>query len=475
MALKNTKFGPQKIGEMLKDRKNLFFAGIGGISMNSLAHLSMLRGFDVAGYDRSESDITRKLEKNGAKVYYEANESHMKDREALIYTVAMPESNPEYRYAEENSIPVISRSDYLGYLMSDYRTRIGVSGTHGKSTTTAMIGKIFKDAGDRPTVLNGAVMKETGTVDIIGDRDYFVFEACEYMDSFLEFFPTIAVVLNIEVDHVDYFNSLNQIVDSFTNFINIAGSDGYAVINLNDKDCIAAAEKSVCKVVSFAHENSNADYYSDNEVSVGGFPEFDVMHEGKKLARIKLKIPGEHNVSDALAAFAAASLCGVDPETIAASLSSFEGIKRRMEKICETDRGSHLYTDYAHHPTEITASIRGIRKICTGKLKIVFQPHTFSRTASLFDDFVRAFAGSEADEIILCDIYPARETNVYGVSSEMLSEAINAQSKPCSIVGDFDKTAEYVYSSSGEDDIIVVMGAGDVVKVSDIITDRHKA
>jgi UDP-N-acetylmuramate--alanine ligase len=315
-------------------------------------------------------------------------------------------------------------------------------------------------------------MKETGTVDMIGGSEYFAFEACEYMDSFLDFNPTVAVVLNIELDHVDYFKSIGQIRDSFTAFMNLTGEDGYAVININDKDCIMAAEGVKSRCVTFAHENPAADYYSDNETLADGYPEFDVCHHGETLAHVKLKVPGEHSVSDALAAFAACALSGIDPEIIAEGLSSYEGIGRRMDKICVTKSGAVLYSDYAHHPTEIATTLSGVDKICRGKLNVVFQPHTFSRTAELFDDFVRAFAECGADEIVLCDIYPARETNIYGVSSAALAEAIAKTGKKCIAAESFDAAAEYINSVSGTGDVILVMGAGDVIKVADAIEEK---
>ena len=469
MALPNSRLGADKIEQILSGRKRLFFAGIGGVSMNSLAHVSMLRGYDVAGYDRSRTPITEKLESLGIKVYYEACQENMRDRDVLIYTVAMPPDTPEIVYAREHEIPMISRSDYLGYLMMSYDKRIGVSGTHGKSTTTAMIGCILREAGKEPTVLNGAVMKETGTVDIIGKHDYLSFEACEYMDSFLDFNPNIAVVLNIELDHVDYFKSIRQIRDSFTAFINRTGKDGIAILNLNDKDCVRIAKKAECRVISFAHENPLADYYSGNETVTDGYPEFDILHDGKKLARVRLNVPGEHNVSDALAAFAACVTAGADPESAARALSNYSGICRRMEKLGYTHSGAQLFSDYAHHPTEIKATLRGIRKVCRGKLTVIFQPHTFSRTYELFDGFAEALSSPEADEVILCDIYPARETNIYGVSSEQLSSRIRQDGKKSMYFDEFEKAAEYADSVSGPDDIVMIMGAGDIIRIADLL------
>ena len=474
MALPNTHFGADYINNLLDGSKHIFFAGIGGVSMNALAHITHLRGHRVSGYDRSESDITRKLEAMGVTVYYESDGSHLKDCDALVYTVAMPADNPEYVYAGEHGIPCISRADYLGYIMTGFRNRIGISGTHGKSTTTGMVSRILTNAGVDPTVFNGAAMKESGTVDIIGGHDYFAFEACEYMDSFLDFNPSVAVVLNIELDHLDYFHSIEQIIESFRNFMALTGENGYAIVNRNDTNCMKAAEGYAGTLVTFGRNNPEADFYSANEGECGGYPAFDLMHRGETIARITLQVPGEHLIADALSAFAAASVCGISPEKAAEGLAKYEGICRRMEKLCVTASGAALFTDYAHHPTEIAATMGGARKICGGRLNLVFQPHTFSRTAELFDEFVEAFSACGADEIVLCDIYPARETNIYGVSSDMLAEKIAAAGKVCSVIHTFEEAAAYADKISGEGDMILVMGAGDVIKVAEMIEKKNE-
>jgi len=473
MALPNTHHGAEYISSLLDERRNLFFAGIGGVSMNSLAKISHLRGHNVSGYDRSPSEITKKLEDMGITVYYESDAAHVMDCDALIYTVAMPETTPEYAYAKEHGIPLISRADFLGYIMTGYKHRLGISGTHGKSSTTGMVARVLTYAGCNPTVFNGAILKESGSVDMIGDDDFFVFEACEYMDSFLDFNPTSAVILNLELDHVDYFASIEQIRDSFAKFISITGECGSSVINLDCENSVLAAKNYAGKKITYSRGNSDADYYSANEMISGGYPEFDVMSHGEVLAHVKLKVTGEHNISNALAAFALCHMHGVDADKIAAGLSSYDGIGRRMEKICTTTSGADVYTDYAHHPTEIATTLSGARGICRGKLHVIFQPHTFSRTAELFDDFVNALSESGADEITLCEIYPARETNIYGVSSAMLSGKIDAAGCTCHVARDFADAAEYADSVSADGDMIIVMGAGDVIEVAKKFAEKY--
>lgn len=473
MALPNTHFGPFGIESLLKDKQNIFFAGIGGVSMNSLAFLAMRRGYSVSGYDRAPSAITARLEAAGIPVYYESSAEHVKDADALVYTVAMDAANPEYAWAKEHGIPLISRADFLGWLMTGYERRIGVSGTHGKSTTTGMIARVLTHAGADPTVLNGAPMRETGAVDRIGSHRFFAFEACEYMDSFLDFQPTLAVILNIEMDHVDYFSSLEQIRSSFLKFAGLTGPEGIAVLNLDDENCRRILPSLPCRAVTFSRRGS-ADYVSAGESMAGGFASFDILHGGTSV-HVDLKVPGEHNISNALAAFAAAVEYGIDPVSAAEGLSSYEGIARRMERICGTDRGADVYSDYAHHPTEIAATLKAARAVCPGKLRVVFQPHTYSRTAELFDGFVSAFADSGADEVLFCDIYAARETNTYGVSSAQLADAVSDRGKPAFHAGSFAEAADWAYGRSGAGDMILVMGAGDVEKVGSILKERAGA
>lgn len=464
MALDNTHFGASKIENILKNKKKLFFDGIGGVSMCSLARISKLRGFEVSGYDRAETDITRQLEAEGITVYYEANASHVNDCDALIYTVAIPEDNPEYKIAIEKGIPRISRADYLGYLMSGYKHRIGVSGMHGKSTTTSMTEAAFSAAGLDPTVSCGALMKDVGSAHRIGGEDFFIFEACEYMDSFLDFYPTLAIILNIEMDHVDYFHSMEQIRASYNAFLKRTNG-GTALVNCCDDDVMKAAEGFDGNIVTFGVQEKSADYCADDISFVGGCGHFSVYLKNELLCKIELKVPGAHCICDALAAAAAAHLCGAEPSLIAKGLSSFEGAGRRMDK-CGTaaKSGADIYTDYAHHPTEIMTTLAAASEMGYDKVYCVFQPHTYSRTSELFDDFSKSLSG-KADEIILAPIYSARETNIYGVSSEELADAVRSRGQDCRFIGQFEDIAEYLEKTATERDMIIVMGAGDITKV----------
>lgn len=328
-------------------------------------------------------------------------------------------------------------------------------------------------------------MKESGSYNIIGKKDYFVFEACEYMDSFLDFSPTSALVLNIEHDHVDYFASIEQVKESFLKFMLLAGEQGgMAVVNLNDKNSVDAASGYKGKLVTFAVDNkpvygvtenssSQADYIAQNITVSGGYPSFEIVHKGKAIANIKLKVPGVHSVSDALAACSVCHSIGISSEAIEIGLNSYEGICRRMEKVLTTPSKTDIFTDYAHHPTEIKTTLNGACGLGYNKVKVIFQPHTFSRTKELFDDFVLAFAESAADEVILCDIYPARETNVYGITSDMLCDKISERGKKCTVIHSIPDAAVYADNNTGDNDMILIMGAGDVIKAADKIKEMY--
>ena len=464
MALENTHYGAAEIARMLEKTEKLFFAGIGGVSMCSLARISHLRGYKVSGYDRSSSSITAALEQMGIDVYYENDVRHIEDCGMLIYTVAIPADTPEYAEAKRRGIPCVSRADYLGYIMSGYGCRIGLSGMHGKTTTTSMTAKIFADAGLDPTVSCGGVMKDVGSEYRIGGEVYFVFEACEYMDSFLDFYPSMAVVLNIEMDHVDYFHSMDQIRNSYAAFMEKTGDNGIALVNYCDDDVMKAAEGYKGRLVTFGVGEDDADYSALNLVYEHGCAEFDFVCRGEKLTRIKLNVPGAHCVCDALAASAAAHLSGVDPEVIRESLLTFEGAGRRMDPMGDAKCGAAIYSDYAHHPTEIATTLDAVSQMNFNHVYCVFQPHTYSRTAELFDDFADALAHKGIDEIVLAPIYSARETNTYNVASEDLCNAINERGVKSRFIGQFEDIADYLNKKGANGDMLLIMGAGDITK-----------
>ena len=464
MSVANTHYGANRIGELLKDKKSIFFVGVGGINMSSLAHVSLFGGMKVGGSDRVRSHLTERLEREGVEVVYSHDEKNLDGYEALVYTVAISEDNPEYCRAVREGIPCISRADYMGYLMMAYSKRIGVSGMHGKSTCTSMCASVLIGANTDPTVLSGAELGIMGGAYRVSEssREFFLFEACEYMDSFLDFNPNIAVVLNIEMDHVDYFKSMEHIRRSYAGFASIASDDenGCVIANADDDEVRVALANTKARLVSFGIENESADVRAlDIECKKGRYS-FDIIAKGEKICRVELKVSGYHNMYNALASAAVALECGLDGQQIKRGLEAFGGAARRMEykgEVC----GVSVYDDYAHHPTEIRATLEGAKKMTEdgGRLWCVFQSHTYSRTAALLDGFAESLA--IADKVLVCDIYAAREENVYGISPEILASKIDG----ARAVHGFEEPAVLLKEELREGDVAIIMGAGDVWKV----------
>ena len=456
MPTPNTHFGPDALREMLSPINAIYFLGIGGVSMSSLAVLTKGQGLCVGGYDRTASPLTRKLEASGIRIDYTPDASHLDGYGAVVYTVAIAPDQPEYLEAIRRGIPLISRADYLGYLMSDYGERIGFAGTHGKSTCTCMCAQLFMDAGMDPTVLSGASMPTLDGTFRAGARDYMIIEACEYMDSFLDFRPSVAVVLNTEWDHVDYFHSLEQLRDSFAAYASLVGRQGLAIYNADDPQTVQAMESVNARLVSFGRFTPSADFSSVNERMENGYARFTLMFRGKPLTEITLRIPGEHNIYNALATAAVARCCGLCSRTIAEGIHNFTGADRRMQYKGRLN-GAAVYDDYAHHPTEVAATVREAALLGGGRLICVFQPHTYSRTATLFDRYVEAL--SPADTVILAPIYAARETDDRRVNSARLARAVGGNAVA---LGGLPDIAAHLTAIVQPGDTVVIMGAGNI-------------
>lgn len=462
MSIVNTHFGAARIGEMLYACKKIFFIGVGGVSMSSLAQMTKMRGFDVAGSDRNKSALTERLQRNGIKVFEGHATENVFDADAVVYTLAIGEDNPEYVEAKRRGIPAISRADYLGYIMTGFHRRLGISGMHGKSSCTGMCAAVFLAANANPTVVSGAEYTPMGGFYHIGGNESFIFEACEYKDSFLDFNPTDAIILNIELEHVDYFPNLDAVCSSFGKFAALTGDTGCVVCNADDENMEKALRDYRGKRVTFGLENK-ADFTADNIDMSTGRARFDIIKNGKHFCHVELLVPGKHNIYNSLAVAAAADGYGISPEAIGRGLSEFCGIKRRMEYKGSLN-GAEVYDDYGHHPTEIAATLDGARALTQGKLVCAFQPHTYSRTKTLFEDFVKAL--SMADEVLLAPIYAAREANDPEVSSSRLADAIGDKASSYKSVEDLARALEDKAQSG---DLIVIMGAGDIDRAGDII------
>ncbi len=467
MSVPNTHIDNQTIRKAMQNAlgKNIHFIGVGGIMMSSLALLTERLGYRVSGSDRSRSSLTERLMEEGIDVKFSHGEENISnDCAVVVYTVAISDDNPEYVKARSLGIPCISRANYLGYVMTGYKNRIGIAGMHGKSSCTSMCAEIFMRYGqatkNMPTIISGAEYATINGAYYIGEKENFIFEACEYMDSFLDFFPTVAVLLNADLEHVDYFKNIEQIIGSFAKYASLTGDDGVAVACADDENIMRAVESYSGKLITFGI-CENADYVAKNICHTLRTQEFDIYEHGNFAVHISLPSFGIHNVRNALASFVASHVCGVPVDIIADGLAHFKGAKRRMEYKGIVN-GAYVYDDYGHHPTEIRATLSGAKDFCHGRLICAFQPHTYSRTATLINDFADAF--ELADAVIFADIYAARESDNLGISSEIVARRLGGKGiyagSACAVADEINKIA-----TSG--DTVIVMGAGDIYKVFD--------
>lgn len=448
--------------------KRIHCLGIGGIGLSAVAEILKDNGHMVTGTDIKVSEVTEHLESIGIKVFREHVAENVDNVDAVVYSAAVSDENPEVVRARELGIPLFSRAEVLGMLMENYRSSIAICGTHGKTTVTSMTSLILRNAEYRPTILVGGNLPEiNGNVEI-GSNDYFVTEACEYMDSFLNLKPSIGVILNIDSDHLDYFKDMDHIVKSFRTFVEQIGDEG-TIVAYGDNPFVKDVLKDHSNKITYGYSES-CDYYAENIVFDDmGFPSFDICHEGNKVAEIKLAVPGEHNVLNSMAAFATARHLGVDVRTIRDTLAAFGGTHRRFDFTGITDGGVKVIDDYAHHPTECRATIAAASNVKHNRLWIVFQPHTYTRTKALFNEFTECFTG--ADVLVLTDIYAAREKDVYDISTEKLYNSMKElhPDKEIYYIGDFDRIADFIKSNAASGDMVITMGAGDVYKVGELI------
>ena len=438
--------------------KRIHCLGIGGVGLSAVAEILQDNGHVVSGTDINRSDITDHLNRIGIKVFYEHKAENVEDVDAIVYSNAVSDTNPEIVRAKERRIPIYSRAEVLGMIMSNYKHSIAVCGTHGKTTVTSMTSLILRDVKYEPTILVGGNVEEIkGNVEI-GGNNYFVTEACEYMDSFLHLNPTIGVLLNIDSDHLDYFKE----------FVSNIPKKGI-IIAFGENPFVKEALRGLTNVITYGYTDSN-DFYAENiSFDDRGFPEYDICHEGKTLCHLHLGVPGEHNVLNSMAAYVTVRYLGVNDDVIAETLKKFKGTHRRFDFTGVTEKGVKIVDDYAHHPTEIKATLSAASKVKHNKLRVVFQPHTYTRTKALFEDFVDSF--DHVDSLIITDIYAAREKDVYGVSSYQLVNAIKAKypDREVYYVQDFEDIVKYLSANAVKDDIVMTMGAGDVYKIGQMM------
>lgn len=445
---------------------HVYFIGIGGISMSGLASILLAEDFKVSGSDAKESELTRKVESEGATVYYGQNVSHISgDEDLIVYTAAIKEDNPEYVKMIESGIPHMTRAEFLGKLMQNYDTPIAISGTHGKTTTTTMISEIFLAAECDPTISGGGVIQSINSNMRVGSPDYFVFEACEYTNSFLSFYPKVSVILNVEEDHLDFFKDINDIRNSFMKFTDILPDDGLLVINGEIDNYKEIASHAKCPHVTYGFDPSFDYYATDITFSESGCPSFKCRckKSGEEFD-VTLATTGVHNVSNALAAIAVSMNLNVSISSMQKALSICTGSKRRFDRKGEFN-GVTVIDDYAHHPTEIKATLNAAKKVSHNLLWCIFQPHTYTRTKAFLTEFAEAL--SLADKVILTDVYAAREKDVYGVNSKTLYEEMLRKGVDVTYISDFEEIEKFVLENCTKNDLLITMGAGDVVNIAE--------
>lgn len=443
---------------------HVYFIGIGGISMSGLAELLLERNFTVSGSDSKESPLTDALERKGAVIHYSQRAENITDNiDLVVYTSAIHPDNPEYRRAVEAGIPMLSRAELLGQIMRNYKFPIAISGTHGKTTTTSMVSEILLAAGVDPTLSIGGILKTIGGNIRIGHSDYFVTEACEYTNSFLSFYPRYGIILNIDADHLDFFKDLDDIRSSFHRFAKLLPEDGALIINGDIPKLSELTGDLACPVITFGH-GSDCTYHPEKICThEDGTTSFCLNADGVD-REFTLRVPGEHNIYNACAAIAIADLFAIGDDTIQKALLHFSGTDRRFEHKGVVN-GITIIDDYAHHPTEIRATLQAAEAYPHKKLWCIFQPHTYTRTKSFLKEFAQAL--SMADHVILPDIYPARETDTLGISSKNLQEELQQLGTDCTYLPSFDAIEKFVLENCTSGDLLITMGAGDVVKIGE--------
>lgn len=453
----------------LEKGKHIYMMGIGGISMSGIADILINMGYVVSGSDRVHSDIVEKLMKKGIKVSIpQVADNITDDIDFIVYTAAIKDDNPEMLAAKKKKIEMMERGEFLGELTKLFPNTIGIAGTHGKTTATSMLSCVFIDAGYDPSIQVGSILKNINGNYRIGKSDTFIIEACEYSDSFLSFHQKSALVLNIDNDHLDYFKNLNGIKKSFNKYVSHLPSDGFLVVNNDDINSYDLKKHTDAKIVTYGIKNA-ADYMAtDIKFNKDGCACFYVIKNLKRIGKVELSVPGEHNVSNALGVIAMSSLYDVPFENIQRGLKKYEGASRRMEYKGEFN-GAKVYDDYGHHPTEVDATSKAIHRKQYNESWVIFEPHTYSRVYKHKKEFARVL--SSFDHIVITDIYAAREENVFGIKEEDIVKEIKKYGKEAFYISSYDDIKLYLEQYIKKDDIILTLGAGNVTKLASKLTE----
>ena len=451
--------------KLLNEIKRIHFIGIGGSGMCPIAEILMSEGFEISGSDMNEGETLDKMKGYGIPVYMGHAAENIKGAELVVYSAAVKPENPERKAADEQGIPCIERSVMLGVVCRRYKRSIAVSGTHGKTSTTAMLSQILIGSGFDPSAIIGGKLPFIGGNSYVGQSDIIVCEACEYVDTFLELNPFISIILNIDADHLDYFKNLDNIKKSFNIFAK--QTTGLLVINGDDQNTLDAVADVELEKITFGF-GENCDYRAVNvSADKGVHEQYDLLYKGEKITSVKLIVPGKHNIYNSLAAAATAHYLGATADEISDNLHKFGGVHRRFE-ILGTPCGITVADDFAHHPTELTVTLNAAMQMGFNKVWAVFQPHTFSRTAMLLDDFAEAL--KIPDVAIVSEILPVRETNTYNIYATDLTAKI-----PGSVYRKtFEEITDYVCQNAKEGDLILTMGGGNVYMCANMINKQLK-
>ena len=444
---------------------HIHFIGIGGISMSGLAEILLSEGFTISGSDNKESELTEQLRKEGATIFIgQSYDNITSDIDLVVYTAAIRRDNPEYGACMESNLPMITRAELLGQMMRNYKYPIAVSGTHGKTTTSSMLSEILLAENTDPTLSIGGILKSIGGNVRIGHSDYFLTEACEYTNSFLSFFPKYGIILNVEADHLDFFKDLDDIRNSFRRFAELLPEDGALVINGEISSYEELTANVKCPVITFGLSDRFDYYATDISFDESGCSSYLLHTPGGETRTVSLGVVGVHNVYNSLAALAMADRLGFSPQTCLSALKQCTGADRRFQikgRLGEIT----VIDDYAHHPTEIAATLEAAKNYPHEHLWVVFQPHTYSRTKALMGDFARALRNAE--HVILADIYAARENDTLGISSKDLQREIEKLGGDCRYFRSFSEIEIFLLENCNQGDVLITMGAGDVYRIGE--------
>ena len=452
--------------DILSKVRKIHFVGIGGSGMCPIAEILLHHGYELTGSDISESDTLERIRSYGIPVFMGQRAENVGGAELVVYTAAVKQDNPELAAAREQGIPAVERSVMLGMIARRYENAVAVSGTHGKTTTTAMITQVLLGAGRDPSAVIGGKLPLIGGNGRAGHSDTIVCEACEYVDTFLQLFPAVSVILNIDNDHLDYFGTVENTVRSFRRFAEQTSK--LIVVNGDNENAMKAVEGLTGpKVVTYGFGEGNDYRAADIQNTLRARERFGVLKNGEKAADVSLSIPGKHNIYNALAAFAVCDFLGVEPQVIARNLHEFTGVHRRFELLGEFG-GVTVADDFAHHPTEVAATLTAAKQMGFSRVWAVFQPHTYSRTYLLLNDFVKAL--SIADRVVLSEILAVRETNTYNIYAKDLAEKIPG----CVWFPTFEEIAGYMVENAQDGDLILTLGGGDVYKCANLIVKKYR-